>query len=326
MKVGIIGLGSISPLHINALKECGCEITAVCDIEKQKIKDAVKRFSLSAREYEDYNEMLEKEDLDAVHVCTPHYLHCDMTVAALNKNVNVICEKPLAISYEQLDKIEKAVKSSKAMLGVCFQTRYNPSVVELKKQVKPEDVVSAYANLVWLRDKAYYDSAEWRGTRAMEGGGVLINQAIHMLDLMISVCGMPESVIARCFNDSLKGVIEVEDTVHGVYDLGENRNFVLNATNAAKVCFANTLCFATKQKTLLLCGEDLFINGEKVKCGSGFTTDGKKEWGSGHARLIADFYDCVKTGRKFGVDFYEGAKAIKVLLASYRSNGEKIYL
>lgn len=326
MKAGIIGLGAIAPMHIEALKERAEEIVAVCDVEREKCVAVNRKYSLNARGYEDYKEMLEKEDLDVVHVCTPHYLHAEMTIAALKKNVNVICEKPLAINQTQLDNIEKAVKASKARLGVCFQTRYNRAVTELKKLIKPEDVIAAYANLVWKRDKEYYNSAAWRGTKDEEGGGVLINQAIHSLDLLLWVCGMPKSLTAHCFDDSLKGVIEVEDTVHGVYDLDDDRNFILNATNASKTCFKNVLSFVTKDKTALLYGDELFVNGEKLTFADGRKTSGKKEWGNGHGPLIDDFYDCVETGRRFPIDFYEGLKAVKVLLATYRSNGEKVYL
>lgn len=326
MKAGIIGLGAIAPMHIEALKERAEEIVAVCDVEREKCAVVNRKYSLNARGYEDYKEMLEKEDLDVVHVCTPHYLHAEMTIAALKKNVNVICEKPLAINQTQLDNIEKAVKESKARLGVCFQTRYNRAVTELKKLIKPEDVIAAYANLVWKRDKEYYNSAAWRGTKDEEGGGVLINQAIHSLDLLLWVCGMPKSLTAHCFDDSLKGVIEVEDTVHGVYDLDDDRNFILNATNASKTCFKNVLSFVTKDKTALLYGDELFVNGEKLTFADGRKTAGKKEWGNGHGPLIDDFYDCVETGRHFPIDFYEGSKAVKVLLATYRSNGEKVYL
>ena len=137
--------------------------------------------------------------------------------------------------------------------------------------------------------------------------------------------GMPKSIVAHCFDDSLKGVIEVEDTVHGVYDLGDNRNFILNATNASKTCFTNVLSFVTKDKTAVLYGDELFVNGERITFADGRKTVGKKEWGNGHGPLIDDFYDCVETGRRFPIDFYEGSKAVKVLLATYRSNGEKVY-
>lgn len=324
MRVAIIGLGAIAPLHVEALLACGQKIVALCDVETEKCKKFNEKYALNAHEYSDYKEMLDREKIDAVHICTPHYLHAEMAIYALNKNINALTEKPLAISEEQLDGLEKAVKNSKAQLGVCFQTRYDDSKQKLKEIIRAEDVVAAYVNLVWIRDKAYYQSAAWRGTKAMEGGGVLINQAIHSLDIMQWVCGMPKSATARCFNDSLKGVIEVEDTVHAVYDLGNNRNIIFNATNAAKAWFPNVLTFLTKEKTAMLIGNELFVNGERVAAGEDKPTLGKKEWGSSHERLISDFYDYIESGRKFSIDFYEALKTMKILLATYSSEGEEI--
>ncbi len=324
MNVAIIGLGAIAPLHAEALLACGQKIVALCDVEIEKCKKFNEKYALKAPVYSDYKKMLDNEKPDAVHICTPHYLHSEMAVYALDRNIDVLVEKPLAISEEQLKSLEKSVKNSNAVLGVCFQTRYDDSKQKLKEIIRSEDIVAAYVNLVWIRDRAYYESAAWRGTKAMEGGGVLINQAIHSLDLMQWFCGMPESVTARCFNDSLKGVIEVEDTVHAVYDLGNNRNVIFNATNAAKAWFPNVLTFLTKEKTAMLIGDELIVNGERIATGEDKRTAGKKEWGSGHEKLISDFYDCIKSGRKFPIDFYEGSKTIKILLATYSSDGEEI--
>lgn len=324
MKVAIIGLGAISPLHIEAVKSLGGKIVAICDVDKTKVARANEEYSLGANEYTNYVEMLDNESIDVVHICTPHYLHAPMAEEALARDINVLTEKPLAINERQLEELDTAVGKSKARLGVCFQTRYDDSKRKLKEIIRAEDVKAAYVNLVWVRDKAYYESAGWRGTKTEEGGGVLINQAIHSLDLMQWVCGMPESVTARCFNDSLKGVIEVEDTVHAVYDLGKNRNVIFNATNASKTCFPNVLTFVTKEKTAMLIGDELFVNGERIAAGEDKPTRGKKEWGSSHERLISDFYDCIESGRKFGIDFYEGSKTMKILLATYSSDGKEI--
>ena len=108
MKVGVIGIGEIAKLHLNALKETNQEIVAICDIIPERCESAIKEFSLNAKTYENYQEMIDCEKLDAVHICTPHYLHAEMIIYALNKNVNVLSEKPVAISLAQLDEIEKA--------------------------------------------------------------------------------------------------------------------------------------------------------------------------------------------------------------------------
>ena len=219
MRVGIIGLGAISPLHIRALQDCGQKITAICDVDAEKRKNLNAEFGLEAEEYSDYNVLLASGKVDVVHVCTPHYLHAEIICKALSAGIHVLSEKPLAINFEQLNAIEKAVNNSSATLGVCFQNRYNASVLYLKEFFKDKEIIAATANLVWSRGKDYYSSAKWRGKKQYEGGGVMINQAIHTLDLLQWFCGMPESVIARCSNNSLQGVIDVEDTAYGCFAL-----------------------------------------------------------------------------------------------------------
>ena len=208
------------------------------DSEKRQKVNA--EFGLNAEEYSDYNALLASGKVDVVHVCTPHYLHAEIICTALGANIHVLCEKPLAINFEQLNAIEKAVNNSSATLGVCFQNRYNASVLYLKEFFKDKKIIAATANLVWNRGKDYYSSAKWRGKKQYEGGGVMINQAIHTLDLLQWFCGMPESVIAHCSNNSLKNVIDVEDTAFGCFTLKNGGNFIINATNSAASCFPIT--------------------------------------------------------------------------------------
>ena len=324
MKVGIIGLGAIAPLHIGALQSLGQEIVAICDIDLNKCKEANERFSLCATEYTDYKAMLQNEQLDVVHICTPHYLHAEMTCYALAKDINVLCEKPLAISIEQLDQIEQAVKNSKAKLGVCFQNRYNASVRYIKEFFSGKQVKAASANLIWCRDKDYYHSGEWRGTKAQEGGGVMINQAIHSLDLLQWICGMPETVIAHVSNNSLQGVIEVEDTAYGLFSLQNGGNFIINATNAAAHSFPVFCMFQAGTDMVELSADNLIVNGQFLAKKDLLPILGKNEWGAGHNSLIQDYYECLQQNKPFSVDFAEGSKSVRLILKMYQSNGEKI--
>ena len=324
MRVGIIGLGAISPLHIRAILDRGQKITAICDVDSEKRQKVNAEFGLNAEEYGDYNALLASGKVDVVHVCTPHYLHAEIICAALGANVHVLCEKPLAINFEQLNDIEKAVKNSSATLGVCFQNRYNASVLYLKEFFKGKEITAATANLVWQRDEKYYASGAWRGKKQYEGGGVMINQAIHSLDLLQWFCGMPESVIAHCSNNSLQGVIDVEDTAYGLFSLKNGGNFVINATNAAKNCFTIISMFHAGDDTVELSGDNLIVNGKFVTKSDGTPIFGKEEWGVGHNNLIREFYNCLEKGEKFPIDFYEGSKTVKLILKMYESNGKKI--
>lgn len=324
MRVGIVGLGAISPLHIRAILKYGQKITAICDVDPEKRQKVNAEFGLNAEEYGDYNALLASGKVDVVHVCTPHYLHAEIICMALGANIHVLCEKPLAINFEQLDAIEKAVNNSSATLGVCFQNRYNASVLYLKEFFKDKEIIAATANLVWHRGKDYYSSAKWRGKKQYEGGGVMINQAIHTLDLLQWFCGMPESVIAHCSNNSLKNVIDVEDTAFGCFTLKNGGNFIINATNSAASCFPIVLMFQSKTDAVELSGDNLIVNGKFVTKSDGAPIFGKEEWGVGHDKLIKEFYNCLENGKKFPIDFYEASKTVKLILKMYQSNGEKV--
>ena len=324
MRVGIVGIGAIAPLHIKALQNCGQQVVALCDIETDRCVKANKNFGLDATVYADFNEMLDCETLDAVHICTPHYLHAEMICASLDGGINVLSEKPLAINEEQLTEIENAVKNSSAQFGVCFQNRFNESVLYIKEYFKDRQITSAYANLTWCRDERYYASGAWRGTWDQEGGGVMINQAIHSLDILQWLCGMPESVLAHVSNNSLKDTIEVEDTAFGIFSLENGRNFVIHATNAAKSSFPVYMAFNSGADTIELSADNLIVNGNFVTKENGEPIFGKTEWGSGHAILIRKYYDCLQNGEKFPIDFYEARNAIRLILKMYASNGNTI--
>lgn len=324
MRVAVIGIGAIAPLHIKALQNCGQEIVALCDIEIDRCEKANRTFGLTASVYSNYSEMIEKETLDAVHICTPHFLHAEMICAALDRNINVLCEKPVAVNERQLSEIEDAVQRSSAQLGVCFQNRYNEPILYIKEFFKDRPIQSAYANLTWCRDERYYGSGAWRGTWAYEGGGVMINQAIHSLDALQWICGMPTNVLAHVSNNSLNGVIEVEDTAFGLFSLENGGNFVVHATNAAKSCFPVYMAFSSGKDTVELSVNNLIVNGKSVTTENNLPLFGKEEWGTGHAILIREYYECLKNGKKFPIDFYEARNAVRLILKMYESNGKKI--
>ena len=324
MKAAVIGIGAIAPLHIKALQACGQEIVALCDPEIEKCHAANEKFGLCAAVYTDYLQMLDAVKPDVIHICTPHYLHAEMICAGLSRNIHVLCEKPLAITLAQLDQIEEAVKSSSAQLGVCFQNRFNPSVLYLKEYFADKKITAAYAQLTWKRDAAYYASGAWRGKIATEGGGVMINQAIHSLDLVQWFCGMPETVLAHISNNSLRDVIEVEDTAYGLFENADGSRFVVNATNAATFSFPVSLAFHAEKDTAQLIGDNIILNGKFLTMHDGQPLFGKAVWGTGHRDLIDSFYTCIASGDPFSIGFEEASHAVRLLLSMYASSGEKI--
>ena len=199
-KVALVGCGVIAPNHINSLLSLdNVEISSLCDIKKEKAEALADRFSLnSVRIYDSYEEMIEKEaELFSIHIATPHYLHVDMAIKALEKGINVFLEKPMCISVSDIDRLKDAENKSSAKICICFQNRFTSPVIEAMRIINEDGGAKAgFMTVVWQRSEAYYKSADWRGKWATEGGGVMINQAIHSLDLLSLFLGKPRSVIA----------------------------------------------------------------------------------------------------------------------------------
>ncbi len=324
LKVAVVGCGAISGNHIRGIQAAGQEICALCDIDLENAKSKAETYGLeSVRFYTDYESMLNCERLDAVHICTPHHLHAPMVIAALERNVHVLCEKPLCISLEQLRDVQAAANRSEAQLGVCHQNRYLPNMIRLKELCRGR-VKSGFGSVIWHRDEAYYRSAQWRGTLEQEGGGVLINQALHTLDLMQWICGFPESVIAHTHNDLLQGVIEVEDTATACFACGNDVRYQFFATNSASADLPIQIQIKLDDGSVLEAQRDwLCLNGQPIETAKESEVDGKAVWGVGHRGLISDFYDCIQTGRRFELDAEEAGKVIRLILAVYASNGRK---
>ena len=325
MRIAVIGCGAICPSHIRAIKSSENEICALCDIIPEAATAISERFELQdVAIYTDYIEMLEKEKPDVVHICTPHYLHAKMCVEALGRNINVLCEKPVCISLDEIETIRKAQNNSTAKLGVSFQNRYEPAFIKLKELVEKEGLKSAFGSVVWKRGADYYNSAEWRGTWKYEGGGVMINQAIHTLDMLMWLCGMPESVIAHVSTDTLGEVIEVEDTASARFECDGDKAFHFYATNTALTTFPARVDVKLTSGSIASATAKLLIVDDKVEFIKEERVDGGKAvWGSGHTSLTKHFYECIENGSRFPIDLDEASKAIRMIAAMYASKGQK---
>jgi len=318
MKATIIGTGSICGCHVHAMKKRGVAVVAVCDIDGKKAAEFASKHGLDCPVFTDWKEMLLSVPCDCVHICTPHHLHAEMAEFALNHGINVFSEKPLCTTTEQLAVIENAVNNSSARYGVCFQNRYLPSNVEAKNLLSDAEVYSASGSVLWERDEKYYASGDWRGKWATEGGGALINQAIHTLDLMLYFTGAAKSVTADMKNDHLKGIIEVEDKAALLVDMGDF-NMTFYATTAAKGSHPVTASFYTDKGVITVLGNELMVDGKKIETKESGAIIGKLDWGAGHELIIADFYDCIENGKPFKCDLQACLPTMKTVLSAYES-------
>jgi predicted dehydrogenase len=331
LKVAIVGCGAISSNHADALtKDEHVNLVCVCDINKERAAKVADKYK--CRYYTDYSRMLKNEEIDVVHICTPHYLHASMSIEAMKSGKHVLTEKPMAISVSDAQSMIRVSKETGKRLGVCFQNRYNATSVRIKETIESGEagkVIGAKGLVTWHRDAAYYTNSGWRGSFKTEGGGVLINQSIHTLDLLQWFLGDIDKIKGSSDTRLLEDAIEVEDTAEATIKLCNGASAIFYATN----CYAadspveiEILC----EKAVLYLKDDLTIkykNGESTYVTDADKATGEKSyWGSGHKLLINDFYTKLINGTKFSIDGEQGITAIKLIHAIYASEKKKQYV
>ncbi len=324
MRAAIVGLGAISTTHYGAIGRADGEVAAICDVDEAKIAAFREKTGSTAAGYTDWHALLRDESLDVIHICTPHYLHAEMVIAALQAGHHVLCEKPLCIREEDIPRVLEAERASGRHLGVCHQNRYNESNMATHALVEADPAKAGFGTVVWDRGAGYYASGAWRGRWDTEGGGVMINQALHTLDLLLWLMGQPETVQADIVNRHLSGVIEVEDTASALFRFADGRAFTFYATTASAADFPVQVMVATQGgQTIVAANDTITINGEIRPSDSGEIRYGKDVWGDGHAKLITDFYTSIQESRPFAIDGREGARVVRAILAMYRSQGRE---
>ena len=296
-RVGIIGCGNISAVHARTLRELeNTELAACADV----IPERAARYGCPA--YQDWERMLSDVRPDAVHLCTPHHLHPVMAQEAARRGIAVFTEKPPAIDQEGWETVKQAARL--VPVGICFQNRFHPGIRMIRNMIDGGDygpLRGIRGFVTWNRTKGYYEEAAWKGRWATEGGGALINQSIHTLDLILRFLGEPDTVEASMRNHHLRDTVEVEDTVE-IYLRRDGIPALLYASTAysqdAPVIFEVHL----EHAVLRLEGDLLTVVSGGTKQEIPLVTDeamGRAYWGSGHKACIADFYRSVETGEAF---------------------------
>ncbi len=232
-RVGIIGCGAIFFVHAYPLYKLEqAEIKAVCDIKPAALQTAMQLFGCDG--YSDYHELLKRDDIDVVHVLTPHYLHAPMVIEAANAGKHVLTEKPMAINVKDAAAIIEAGKRNGVTIGVISQNRYNAASVAIKEAITDGSlgkVIGQRVVLSWTKPAEYYRNSDWHGTWDKEGGSLMIDQAIHVMDLARWFIGEEiESVQATIANRN-HPEIETEDTAEGLITYRNGVKSVFFATN-----------------------------------------------------------------------------------------------
>lgn len=204
LKVAVIGIGNIGSAHATAIANReieGMTLTAVCDTNQKKIKDFQKKFS-NIEGFSSYESLIDANVCDAVIIATPHPKHCEIGIRAIKSGLHILVEKPIDISVAMAKELNEVASQKDRVFAVMFNQRTNELFIKAREIVKNgllgELKKSIFEVTNWYRTQSYYDSSGWRATWSGEGGGVLVNQAVHNLDLWQWICGMPVSVSAIC--------------------------------------------------------------------------------------------------------------------------------
>ena len=330
-KVGIIGCGAIHLIHAEGIvSNPNTKLVAVADIIEARAKETAIKYNCAY--YNDYKELLANKEIDAVHICTPHYLHTPIAIEAMRAGKHVLVEKPMSISVSEAEGLIKVSEQTGKSLGICFQNRFNTTtkrITEILDSGKAGRLLGGKAIVTWHRDKNYYVGSDWKGTWDKEGGGVLINQAIHTLDLLQMFMGEIESLKANVDTRLLKEFIEVEDTAEATIKFKNGTTGLFYATNCYISDSPVELELVCEKATIKL-KEELIITykdgvveqfSEVIKA-----TGEKAYWGSGHRVLIEDFYTKLENGAKFEIDGEQGIQTIKIIHGMYASNRTRDYV
>lgn len=323
INVAVIGCGGISAVHLKYLMDRDfIHIVSVCDINEERAKAKAEQAHC---EYTlDWHDYLTDERIQVVHICTPHYLHAPMAIALLNAGKRVLTEKPMAST---LPDARRMIAAADGRLAVIFQNRYNDSSVLIKQAIEDGrygKLRGMRASVFWHREPPYYVESGWRGAFKTEGGGVMINQSIHTLDLLLYFGGRPVSVRGAVSTDKLYGTIEVEDTAHCFIRFENGVTASFYATNTYIEDMPVELEAIFEKATLHLYAETLLKvqDGKTELLAQSAATGDKAYWGTSHERELDDFYTCVQNNKPFWLDGRSAYTALKVLKSVYRSSAE----
>lgn len=318
LRIAIIGCGNIFTMHATSiLNTDGLVLAAVCDIKPERLEYVRANFG-DFPSYTDYRVMLDTVKPDAVHICTPHHLHIEMARYALECGAHVLSEKPMSIRYADAEACVKLAAGRQLMYGVIFQCRYNNSSVTVKKYLDNSTlgkVISARTVLTWNKPDSYYALSDWKGTYAYEGGGVVIDQAIHSLDLANWFIGSEPVRIQASLANRNHRIMEVEDSAEGLihYQNGATLGFwAMNNYGCDEPIEIRLLC---ERGTVRMSYDDAVItlnNGGVITVNADRDNidyrGGKDYWGFRHISQIRQFYRAVQGLEPLQIS---GAEALK---------------
>lgn len=334
VRFGIIGAGMISHFHAKAVADAeGAELGGVFSPREESRKEFVSRHG--GRAYGTLRELLADPAIDAVAIATPTGLHRDSAIPAAKAGKHVLCEKPLETTPERAQEIIDACRENNVMLAPVFQYRFSLAAMLVKKAVEQGrfgKILMANARIKWFRPQSYYDSGAWRGTRELDGGGCLMNQSIHAIDLLLHLAGTPSEVYGHAMTAAHKR-IDVEDTAAAVIRFANGAVGVIESATSLAPGWPLEVEVSGTRGTARITAESLtvwdFADGDPLdeKAAALKTANAASSGASdpaaintdGHRKIIEDLVKSIRGGAKAVIDGEEAKLPIELICGIYES-------
>ncbi|MDK1031412.1 MAG: Gfo/Idh/MocA family oxidoreductase [Planctomycetia bacterium] len=331
LKSAIVGCGVISGFHAEAYRRSElAELAAVVDIDGEKAKAAGKKYGVPY--YKRISTVLKRDDIDVISVCTPSGLHGKVAIAAAKAGKHCYCEKPLDVTPQRCDQIIAAFKESGTTLGGVFQHRFAPPVMEARKAVRDGrlgTLTFGACYTPWWRSQEYYDSGDWRGTWKLDGGGSLMNQSIHLIDLLLVMMG-PVKRLAAATSLLAHKDIEVEDTAVAIVEFESGALGIIQGTTSMFPGTGIRVEVGGDKGTIYLKDDkiDLWELADGSKPTAGESEDAMENAGASDPTAIPigtaadnvnNFLSAIVKGTPLEVTGEEAKKPVEVICAIYQS-------
>ena len=328
LKAGVIGCGRISSVYLDAFQKMDGTVKVCCAADKVlKRAETFAGHFPGCTAYQSAEEMLLKKDVDVIHVLTPHFLHKEHVIKILNAGNHVLTEKPIAIYPEDAREMIRTARENHRQFGVIFQNRYIPGIREARRMVEAGELVhpiGAFSNLNWFRPASYYE-CDWKGRWETEGGGVVIDQAIHSIDMVRYLIDRPVESICAHIDRRVLTNIEVEDVADAVilfeggalYSFYACNYYTYNASIRIQVHFKNGKVTLTDNDAVIIERDG---EATRVIDSDGNTDGGESYWGKHHLTQLQDFYRCLAAGEPVPVNPEDATRTLEVVQGIYESS------
>ena len=337
MKYALIGCGRIATNHMKAAMNNNLEISAVCDIICDKMDELLAKHGLenekSIRKYDDYKKMIEDIKPELVSIATESGNHAEIALYCIDNGINVIIEKPMAMSMSDADEIIRRSEEKGVKVSACHQNRFNIAIQELRKAIEAGrfgKLSHGSIHVRWNRNENYYKQAPWRGTWAQDGGA-LMNQCIHGIDLLRWMMGDEIDEIYGATRQQFHDYLEAEDVGMAVIKFKNGAiGTIEGTTNVYPENLEETLYIFGEKGTVKIGGTSTnnidvwnFADESEDDCkNKGLKEQTSNVYGNGHTSLFADVIDAIENDRKPYVDAVAGRNALEVVLSIYKSQKE----